>query len=332
MMKAVLAALLLFFCCIMAGAQPSNSAAKTPSPSIQPSTTEVDLLKQEVVLLKSFQDNIMKVVIYTLSTVGGIALLLVGYNWWSANKIYDRDKGALKEDILNVQKQAHLNYETKINQQINSSLNSMAERIQTFEANVSEKIRNGLSSIEEKNIKFSQEVSERLGGGLAAAEEKYLALRNETANTVQSFRSELDAQLRGFIKTSTSDLDARLSGRIDESVSELNSKIKDLKRKLLFQEESLNNRIGRDQEKAEAWSSAYTSYFKALEASVEVNWEYGIDRAIDDSIRTLQKGAKLLESEKKSISTLVSKMPDKYKVKTDVLIELAKNAPLWKSS
>ena len=259
-------------------------------------------------------------------------MLLVGYNWWSANKIYDRDKGALKEDILNAQKQAHLNYETKINQQINSSLSSMNERIQAFETTVSEKVGNGLSSIEEKNTKFRQEVSDKLGSGLTAVEEKYLALRNEITSTVQSFRSELDAQLRGFVKTTTSDLDARLSGRIDESVKELNTKIKDLKRKLLFQEESLNNRIGGDQEKMEAWSSAYTSYFNALEASVEINWEYGIDRAIDNSIRTLQKGAKLLESEKKSILTLVAKMPDKYKVKTDILLELAKNAPLWKSS
>ena len=259
-------------------------------------------------------------------------MLLVGYNWWSANKIYDRDKGALKEDILNAQTQAQLNYETKINQQVSSSLASMIERVQAFETTVSEKVGNGLRTLEEKNSKISREVSEKLGSGLAAVEEKYLALRNETTSTVQAFRSELDAQLRGFIKTSTSDLDARLSGRIDESVKQLNTKINDLERNLLFQEESLNTRIGNDQEKAEHWSSAYTSYFNALKPAVKVGWEYAIDRALDSLIRTLKNGAKLLESEKKSISDLVSKMPDKYKEKTDILLELAKNAPLWKSS
>ncbi len=149
---------------------------------------------------------------------------------------------------------------------------------------------------------------------------------------MQTFRSELDAQLRGFIKTTTSDLDARLSGLINESVKQLNTKINDLERNLLYQEESLNTRIGNDQEKAGHWSSAYTSYFNALKPAVKVNWEYGIDRALDSLIRTLKNEAKLLESEKKSILALVSKMPDKYKEKTDILLELANKAPLWVSS
>jgi hypothetical protein len=330
-MKIIIIVFFLLFSRLASAAESSNVTANASTSTAQPSTSEVGLLRQEVVLLRSFQDNILKIVIYTLSTVGGVALLLVGYNWWSANKIYERDKNALKEDILNTQKQGQLDFETKITRQVTSSLGSMNERIQHFETSISEKVSSGLSTVESKYLHFSQDISGKVTDSLSSTEGKYLALRNETTSTVQQFRSELDSQLRSFIKTSVGDLDARLSGNVSESVKELNSKVSDLRRKLLFQEESLNNRIGADQEEGTLWSSAYTSYFKALEAAVELDWEYGIDRALDNLIRALNNGAQLLTSEKRDVLNLVGKMPDKYKQKTDILVELANKAPIWKA-
>jgi hypothetical protein len=129
-MKNIIVATFLVLGILSAGADTNNSLPANPQPQVQPSSSEMNaseiaLLKQEVQLQKNFQDNLLKVVVYSLGTVGAIALLLVGYNWWSANKIYERDKSALKEEILNTQKQAQLAFEGKMTASVIRSLKTL---------------------------------------------------------------------------------------------------------------------------------------------------------------------------------------------------------------
>src|SRR5690349_22451097 len=103
-------------------------------------SVEVERLKDEIQLLKSFQSDILQTVYWGLGAVFALALLLLGYNWISANKMYERDRNALKEEIINAQKQAHVELETRVNSALNTALITANETSQRLITGVNEKL------------------------------------------------------------------------------------------------------------------------------------------------------------------------------------------------
>jgi hypothetical protein len=297
----------------------------------QPTPTESQEekdLKIEIQLLKNFQASLLQTVYWSLGIVFAIALLLVGYNWISANKIFERDKGALKQDVLNSQKQLQADFETRNTSFVTSSLTSINESVQRLSREVTEKLNHGLSSVDDKYTSFTQDVSGKLTTGLTSVEEKYLSFRDETGKTIQDLRSDLDSQLRTFIKTSLGDLDSRLTGRIDAQTTALKQQFDEQQTKMLFLTKDLNDSIAEGQEENEMWSTAYTTYFKSFQSVVTIGWEYFISQELTNLIRTLEHGAQLFDDEKTTAAQIVSKLPDKHKGQANAYLELVRKAPL----
>jgi hypothetical protein len=273
--------------------------------------------------MKDFQTRILQTVYYALGTVGAIALLLVGYNWWSANKIYDRDKNALKEEIFNAQDKKHLAFDKSVTERINAALTNASD----LEQRIVEKLNTGLTSSEEKYLKFNEQASEKLTAGLIAAEEKYLKLRDETGKTLQTFRGEIDAQLRNFVKTSVSDLDSTITRKFEQQTTKHDVAITTLQRHLRMVQFDLNESFAKEQEKHENYGMAYTYYFNSLKAAIELDWEFLINPTIDSLIRILKKGCRVLESEKLRAKGLAKEAPDKYKEQMKFFLDLVEKAP-----
>ena len=106
----------------------TNQPARTDEPSVELFKTQIEVQKREIDVLRDFQSRIFQTISYSLGTVGAVALLLVGYNWWSANRVYERDKEALKENILNKQKEAYLGFEEKIATKFNTALSAAVDK------------------------------------------------------------------------------------------------------------------------------------------------------------------------------------------------------------
>jgi hypothetical protein len=270
------------------------------APQLMPyNQSEVEHLNTEIRMLKEFQTSILQTVYWSLGVVIAIAVVLIGYNWVTAYKIYDRDKQTLRQDILNDQTQKHVELEGKVT----AALNSFNETSQ----------------------QFTSEVTEKLSTSLTSAEEKFLALRDETGKQ----RSELDEQLRGFIKTSLTDLESRLKIQLDITTLDFNKQLKDLNYKVRTDAFYLHDNLGDDNATRNFWSAAYSYHFKALEAAILLNNDIWITEAFNKVIAALDHAAKLSPREKLAAEELVRKSPEKYKVQAAQLSERAKKAELW---
>lgn len=62
---------------------------------------EAKSLKIELRLIKSFQDNLLSTVYWSLGTLASIAVLLVGFGWFANFRIYERDRAALLQELKN---------------------------------------------------------------------------------------------------------------------------------------------------------------------------------------------------------------------------------------
>jgi hypothetical protein len=66
---------------------------------------EVKLLKNEIRILQSFQDNLLSTVYWSLGTLVTVAALLVGFGWLANFRIYERDKAELGLELENEKKE-----------------------------------------------------------------------------------------------------------------------------------------------------------------------------------------------------------------------------------
>jgi hypothetical protein len=60
---------------------------------------EVKLLKAELQVVKSYQDDLLSTVYWSLGTLATIAVLLIGFSWFANFRIYERDKAALRDEL-----------------------------------------------------------------------------------------------------------------------------------------------------------------------------------------------------------------------------------------
>jgi hypothetical protein len=60
---------------------------------------EIELLKAQLSDARGFQSDLLSTVYWSLGVVVGIVALLVGYNWFTNFKIYEREKASLLEEL-----------------------------------------------------------------------------------------------------------------------------------------------------------------------------------------------------------------------------------------
>ena len=91
-----------------ATAQPKEKQSDNPPILAQQLTAaqeEVRLLKAELLIIKSYQDNLLSTVYWSLGVLGTIAVGLVGFGWFANFRIYERDKLALSQELRAINKE-----------------------------------------------------------------------------------------------------------------------------------------------------------------------------------------------------------------------------------
>ena len=146
----------------------SDSTANSASASQEP-TLQIALLKQQLAATKTYQDSLLATVYWALGGVFVIAGLLVGFGWFANFKIYERDKIALKAELLN---------------SITASLKAVEER---FMEQFSEASKQLVTQIDEKIAPTRTDLTEMI----------------EEVND-RIFEVELDARRRLLSSSSTS--------------------------------------------------------------------------------------------------------------------------------
>lgn len=76
---------------------PSSPASATASSS--GTTAEIALLRSQLADAQRFQEQVLSTVYWSLGTLGGVALLLVGFGWFTNFRVYERDRLALEREL-----------------------------------------------------------------------------------------------------------------------------------------------------------------------------------------------------------------------------------------
>lgn len=85
--------------------EPPNTAPVTSTPIAAPDERAIQLQEQLLVMkarLESelaFQSDVLSTVYFSLSIVAGLAIVLIGYNWFTNYRIYQREKETLKREL-----------------------------------------------------------------------------------------------------------------------------------------------------------------------------------------------------------------------------------------
>lgn len=132
---------------------PATAAASTStqaSASVQPVTTsaqanELAVVKAELAASQHFQEQILTTVYWSLGTIAGLAVLLVGYGWWTNFRIYDRDKQALEKELrtLVAQEARRLidDHRTHTESQITSASASLNDAVKSAEVRLAASLK-----------------------------------------------------------------------------------------------------------------------------------------------------------------------------------------------
>lgn len=91
----------------------ANPSTKTPPTKIESQVTsdskliraledQLAQVKTQNDLLKEYQSSLLSTVYWSLSFLGGITVLLIGYGWWSNAKIHEKDKEEIRQEVSNL--------------------------------------------------------------------------------------------------------------------------------------------------------------------------------------------------------------------------------------
>lgn len=121
----------------LALAQPIASLGQLPpQPAPQPAVTaeakkqdgqELEILRAELRAVRSFQEQLLSTVHWTLGTVAGVALLMVGFGWFANFRIYERDKDAISRELRTLVEQRLLELKAQIDDHVSSSRREVSE-------------------------------------------------------------------------------------------------------------------------------------------------------------------------------------------------------------
>lgn len=107
---------LLLCCCATAyGAEVDNALLKK---NLEAANLQIEVLKAQVDVMKSYQDKFLSTVYWSLGGVFGIVILLVGYNWFTNFKNQEKDIQTLKNYVEQELRDKKLELEGDINKKI----------------------------------------------------------------------------------------------------------------------------------------------------------------------------------------------------------------------
>lgn len=122
----------LLNCIVLFGFSSSSIAAEKVS-EVEEFNETIRLLKMQIASMESFQDTLISTVHWSLGTIFSLAVLLIGYNWFSSAKAYEKDKKTFELEL-----KSNLNVELE---KAKSEVHLMAEKLNSsLDGNIDEKI------------------------------------------------------------------------------------------------------------------------------------------------------------------------------------------------
>lgn len=114
-----------------------------PTPiSTEKSNIQVAVLEAQLDEIKSFDEKLINTVYWALGTVVTLALLLVAYNWYTNNSLYQKDVKNISNSLSFESKQMFSDYKQSIDQELNTTKQIIDQEIlkmkQSIDLQVSE--------------------------------------------------------------------------------------------------------------------------------------------------------------------------------------------------
>ncbi len=158
--------LILAFSCILVA---TMAYATTPTKNAAPPSQEknvvqlqeqVSHVENQLTIIRDYNDDFMSVILWSLGTVGAIAVVLIGFNWFQSTRTLKAEFSALREEFL-----ASLNKTSEEqNSRLDKTISGLEKEITSVASKVAdEKIRTVrgniswlTSEVREHNYKFQE--------------------------------------------------------------------------------------------------------------------------------------------------------------------------------
>jgi hypothetical protein len=145
----------------------------------------IDVLKAQLAAEKEHNKQLLNTVYWSMSFVGGLALLLLGASWFNARAVHDRE-------IKNIKNQLSAEQSEKINEEKEQLTNQLTE---ILEKDVSAKLTNELGGIS-RSIESLRSSIKSIGHDLRILEHtseiRYWKSRDVPANVLMQYRLMLE--------------------------------------------------------------------------------------------------------------------------------------------
>lgn len=111
------------------------AAAPEPAPTqavptvTAPTATEA-ALKAELQVMRDFTQHILSTVYWSLATVALVLLAMIGFGWYQNVKAYERDKAAMRDEILGSMKTELSEIEKRLTELVTSKYSALETRTQ----------------------------------------------------------------------------------------------------------------------------------------------------------------------------------------------------------
>ncbi|MGA3285043.1 MAG: hypothetical protein ABSD57_11375 [Verrucomicrobiota bacterium] len=309
----------------------SGIAADTASPSNQPTTAvaqavfpapaqtslndkERELMLQNIKTTEAFDDKLLKTVHWTLASVFGVAVLLVGYNWLTSFKVFERERQRLKEETLNKANSVVLKLGSELEAKLQKAIVSLDDKALAFKHELSNLAVSLNASVEQRTIQFADDITKRL----------------------ETHRREMDEALRVVSNKQLPEMETRLNAVVakmrEESQKELNSHVEELNSDLLSVTWRLYDNLGEQASNSEDWSGALTWHLRAVEAACKVGWDWMISDSLEKVGGCIKNNGKPTKSEKSALATLEKQIPEKASDRYRLVNASVQSAKEWAGS
>lgn len=297
--------------------QPANVVAQTISPA--PAQTalsdkERELMLQHIKAVEAYDDKLLKTVHWTLTSVFGVAILLIGYNWLTSFKVFERERQRLKEETLN---------------ETNSAVLKLGSGLET-------KLQNAIVSLDDKALAFKHELSNLATSLNASVEQRTIQFADDITKRLETHRREIDEALRDISTKRLPELETRLNVVVEkakeESRNALTSSVQELNRDLLHVTWRLHDNLGEQSSQTEQWSQALTWHIRAAQAGCKLGWDWMISRSLNSIDVCIKKNGLPTKSEKDDVAGLEKQIPEKLVDQYRPINASVQSAAEWKSS
>jgi hypothetical protein len=133
----------------------------------------VNILRAQLEITKSFQNNLLQTVYWSLGMLTTLAALLVGFGWYANFKVYERDKQSLIQEVhslaavefeklrLSIETQAKESIKLisdQITKETQDKITSLKNQIQTINVSLDNKINTHVNSMKDDLLSLDIEL------------------------------------------------------------------------------------------------------------------------------------------------------------------------------